>query len=443
MKNKVFIKTFGCQMNQYDSEKILLLLNNSYGFTKTIVPEEANLIIINTCSIREKAQEKLFSELGMWKKIKDKNPNLIIGVCGCVASQEGKAIIKRAPYVDILFGPQTIHKVTSLYYEAVNKNKRAVDVSFPSIEKFDHFPVEKTNRISSLVSIMEGCSKYCSFCIVPYTRGEELSRPFDDILKETYNVSENGAKEVILLGQNVNDYSYINQDKQEIDLAILISYIATIDNIKRIRFTTSHPLAFNENLIEAYNNINKLCNHLHLPVQSGSDKILEKMKRGYKVETFINKINLLRKVRPSIKISSDFIVGFPGETEEDFQETLDLVDQIKFDTSYSFIYSPRPGTPAANILDNVSIEEKKDRLKRLQDKISLYSKQYSRRMLNQRHNVLVTGRSKKDDKELTGRTECNRIVNFKGDIDLVGNIASVYINDVKTNSLKGQDPQIQ
>lgn len=434
---KLHITSFGCQMNDYDSAKIVKLLEQSHGFTKADTPEQADLLIVNTCSIRDKAQEKLFSLLGRWKKLKVDKPNSLIAVGGCVASQEGANILSRANYVDVIFGPQTLHKLPHLYNESIKQKKPVLDVSFPAIEKFDNLPAPKAEGPTALISIMEGCSKYCSFCIVPYTRGEEISRPFDDVLLEAAKLAEQGVKEINLLGQNVNDYRGKMAKNEYADLALLISYIAAIDGVERIRFTTSHPLAFSDNLIEAYGTIPELANHLHLPVQSGSDRILSLMKRGYTTLEYKNKIKRLKKYRPDIALSTDIIVGFPTETAEDFQRTLDLVDEMQYDISFSFIYSKRPGTPAADIPDHISLEEKKNRLAKLQQKLNHYSQGYSRRLINQTKNILVTGSSKKDSSELTGRTECNRIVNFKGDHKYIGQFVKVKIENYYTNSLKG------
>lgn len=435
---KLHITSFGCQMNDYDSSKIAKIMAASHGFETTSNPEHADLLLVNTCSIREKAQEKLFSQLGIWKKYKNNNPNLVIGVGGCVASQEGKNILQRARYVDIIFGPQTIHRLPELYNSTINNNQPAIDTSFPEIEKFDSLPKPTADGVTALVSIMEGCSKYCSFCIVPYTRGTEISRPFDDVLYEVATLAEQGVREINLLGQNVNDYRGLMTKNQYADLALLISYIATIDGIDRIRFTTSHPLAFSDNLIEAYASIKELANHLHLPVQSGSDRILNLMKRGYTSLEYKNKIKRLKEFRPDIALSTDIIVGFPTETQKDFQKTLDLVDAMQYDTSFSFIYSQRPGTPAASMQDDVSLIEKKDRLSILQNKLNNLAMSYSRRMVGTTQQVLVTGISKKDTSEMTGRTECNRIVNFPGTKELIGQFIGVNILDCYTNSLKGQ-----
>lgn len=435
---QLFIQTFGCQMNEYDSKKMLELMHAKLGFVQTQEPENASLLLINTCSVREKAQEKLFSQLGMWKKFKEKNPQVMIGVGGCVASQEGEAILSRAPYVDIIFGPQTLHRLPELYQQAISKNKYAIDVSFPEIEKFDHLPKPQADGPSAFVSIMEGCNKYCSFCIVPYTRGEEISRPFDDVLAEAAILAEAGVREITLLGQNVNDYRGSMSTGETADLALLISYIATIEGIERIRFMTSHPLAFSDSLIEAYAEIPKLANHLHLPVQSGSDRILSLMKRGYTIESYKQKIAKLKAVRPTIKITSDFIVGFPTETEKDFQNTLDLLDWVQFDQSFSFLYSPRPGTQAASMKDDTPLEIRQERLYRLQNKLRQFADAFSREMVGTSQNILVTSTSKKSSSQLSGRTECNRTVNFEGPQNLIGQLVKVSITEALPNSLRAR-----
>jgi tRNA-2-methylthio-N6-dimethylallyladenosine synthase len=438
LMKKLHIQTHGCQMNEYDSSKMADVLHVSHGLETTAHPEDADVLLMNTCSIREKAQEKVFSELGRFRELKEKNPNIIIGVGGCVASQEGEAILKRAPFVDVIFGPQTLHRLGDLVEEARKKRKAIVDVSFPEIEKFDRLPGPRAEGPAAYISIMEGCSKYCSFCVVPYTRGEEISRPLDDVLAEAVSLSAQGVREVTLLGQNVNDYRGAMHEGGTADLALLIQLIAVIDGIVRIRFTTSHPVAFSQNLINAYATIPALANHLHLPVQSGSDRILAAMKRGYTVLEFKSKIRRLRKVRPNISITSDFIIGFPGETEADFEETMNLIHDIGFDNSFSFIYSPRPGTPAAQLQDNVSMEIKKQRLHILQNRILLNSKRISDAMVGQTEIVLVTGPSKKDPKVLSGRTENNRVVNFKGTPEMVGQLVSIKITEALTNSLRGE-----
>ncbi len=425
-------------MNEYDSSKMAEVLYASHGLVKTDQVEDADVILLNTCSIREKAQEKVFSQLGQWREYKAKNPNVLIGVGGCVASQEGSDIIKRAPFVDIVFGPQTLHRLPALLNERLEKNKSVVDISFPEIEKFDHLPAPRAEGPTAFVSIMEGCSKYCSFCVVPYTRGEEISRPFDDVLAECYQLATQGVREINLLGQNVNDYRGIMDNGDIADLALLIHYIAAIDGIGRIRFTTSHPLAFSENLINAYAEVPELANHLHLPVQSGSDRILSLMKRGYTALEFKSKIRKLRKIRPDIRLSTDIIVGFPGETDKDFQDTMDLVHEIGFDTSFSFIYSPRPGTPAANLPDDTPMEVKKQRLQILQNRLLMNAARYSESMIGSKQKILVTGFSKKSSQQLSGRTECNRVVNFDGPPHLIGQFIDVQISDALPNSLRGR-----
>ncbi|HAT2124000.1 tRNA (N6-isopentenyl adenosine(37)-C2)-methylthiotransferase MiaB [Legionella pneumophila serogroup 1] len=438
MVKKLYIKTNGCQMNEYDSSKMAEVLYASHGLVKTDQVEDADVILLNTCSIREKAQEKVFSQLGQWREYKAKNPHVLIGVGGCVASQEGSDIIKRAPFVDIVFGPQTLHRLPALLNERLEKNKSVVDISFPEIEKFDHLPPPRAEGPTAFVSIMEGCSKYCSFCVVPYTRGEEISRPFDDVLAECYQLASQGVREINLLGQNVNDYRGIMDNGDIADLALLIHYIAAIDGIGRIRFTTSHPLAFSENLINAYAEVPELANHLHLPVQSGSDRILSLMKRGYTALEFKSKIRKLRKIRPDIRLSTDIIVGFPGETDKDFQDTMDLVHEIGFDTSFSFIYSPRPGTPAANLPDDTPMEIKKQRLQILQNRLLMNAARYSESMIGSKQKILVTGFSKKSSQQLSGRTECNRVVNFDGPPHLIGQFIDVQISDALPNSLRGR-----
>jgi tRNA-2-methylthio-N6-dimethylallyladenosine synthase len=435
--NKLYVLTHGCQMNEYDSSKMVDVLMASHQLVKTNDMHEADVILLNTCSIREKAQEKIFSDLGRFRDIKAKRPHLVIGVGGCVASQEGAAILKRAPYVDMIFGPQTLHRLGDMLTEVKANRKSVVDISFPEIEKFDRMPEPRAEGPMALVSIMEGCSKYCSFCVVPYTRGEEISRPLDDVLNEVVSLTQQGVREIILLGQNENDYRGMLHDGNTADLAALIDILAAIDSLLRIRFTTSHPLAFSHNLIQAYANIPKLANHLHLPVQSGSDRILALMKRGYTALEYKSKIRALRKVRPNIYVSSDFIIGFPGETESDFEDTMNLIEEIGFDNSYSFIYSPRPGTPAAQLPDNVSAEVKKARLTVLQNRILQNARHISNSMIGTSQGVLVTGTSRKDVQKLTGRTENNRVVNFKGSPDLIGQLVSIKITEALPNSLRG------
>lgn len=438
MSKKLYIKTNGCQMNEYDSSKMADVLLKSHGLEKTDSVENADVILLNTCSIREKAQEKVFSQLGQWREFKQKNPHVIIGVGGCVASQEGGDILKRAPYVDLVFGPQTLHRLPTMLSERLESKKPVVDISFPEIEKFDHLPAPRAEGPIAFVSIMEGCSKYCSYCVVPYTRGEEISRPFDDVLAECYQLASQGVREINLLGQNVNDYRGPMHDGQIADLALLIHYIAAIDGIGRIRYTTSHPLAFSDNLINAYAEVPILANHLHLPVQSGSDRILAQMKRGYTALEFKSKIRKLRKIRPDIRLSTDIIVGFPGETDKDFEDTMNLVHEIGFDTSFTFIYSPRPGTPAANLADETPMDVKKHRLKILQDRLLLQASQYSESMVNTTQRVLVTGLSKKNAQQLAGRTECNRVVNFDGPTSLIGQFTNLHITEAQPNSLRGR-----
>jgi len=435
---KLYIKTHGCQMNDYDSKRMADLLLKSHQLEITATPENADVLLINTCSIREKAQEKLFSEIGRWRKLKEKNPNLIIGVGGCVASQEGDAITKRAPYVDLVFGPATLHRLPSMIDDAKKQKHPVIDVSFPEIEKFDNLPEPRAEGPKAYVSIMEGCSKYCSFCVVPYTRGEEISRPFDDVIEEVVSLAAQGVHEVNLLGQNVNDFQGKMHDGNIADLALLIHYVAAIDGIERIRFTTSHPLAFSDNLIAAYAEVPELANHLHLPVQSGSDRILTLMKRGYTAEQYVDKIKRLREVRPDISISSDFIVGFPGETEEDFIKTMDLIHTIGFDTSFSFIYSPRPGTPAALLPDPVPADIKKQHLAILQKRLLLQAAHISQSMIGTEQSILVDGPSRRGEGMLAGRTENNRVVNFKGSPDLIGSFVNVRIEAALPNSLRGE-----
>lgn len=436
--NKVYVLTHGCQMNEYDSSKMVDVLSSSHNLQKTDNAAEADVLLMNTCSIREKAQEKVFSELGRWRELKQKNPNLIIGVGGCVASQEGSEILKRAPFVDMVFGPQTLHRLGDMLTEVKSNRKSVVDVSFPEIEKFDRLPEPKAEGPMAYVSIMEGCSKYCSFCVVPYTRGEEISRPLDDVLAEIVKLAGQGVREIHLLGQNVNDYRGPMHDGGIADLALLINYTAAIDGVLRIRFTTSHPVAFSNNLIQAYADVPALANHLHLPVQSGSDRILAAMKRGYTSLEYKSKIRRLRKVRPDISISSDFIIGFPGETEADFEDTMNLIHEIGFDNSYSFIYSPRPGTPAAQLPDDVSMDVKKQRLEILQNRINLNTHRISESMVGTQQKVLVTGFSHKDPTKLSARTENNRVVHFYGSGDLIGQLITVKITERLKFSLAGE-----
>ena len=440
---KLYIKTNGCQMNVYDSSKMADVLAKSHGLETTEAVSEADVILLNTCSIRDKAQEKVFSQLGQWRDYKKANPHVIIGVGGCVASQEGADILKRAPYVDIVFGPQTLHRLPALLSERLAKKKPVVDISFPEIEKFDHLPAPRAEGPIAFVSIMEGCSKYCSFCVVPYTRGEEISRPFDDVLAECYLLANQGVREINLLGQNVNDYRGTMASGETADLALLIQYLAAMDGLGRIRFTTSHPLAFSDNLISAFAEVPVLANHLHLPVQSGSDRILAMMKRGYTALEFKSKIRKLLKVRPDIRLSTDIIVGFPGETDQDFQDTMALVHEIGFDTSFSFIYSPRPGTPAANLPDPTPMAVKKQRLSILQERLNLNAMRYSQALIGSTQRILVTGVSKKSATQLAGRTECNRVINFSGPQNLIGQFINVHITDAQPNSLRGRVTEVE
>jgi len=435
---KVFIRTFGCQMNEYDSDKMADVLAAAEGFEKTSDPAEADLILFNTCSVREKAQEKVFTDLGRVKPLKRAKPGLLIGVGGCVASQEGAEIVRRAPYVDVVFGPQTLHRLPELLARRRSTGKPQVDISFPEIEKFDHLPPARVEGTSAFVSIMEGCSKYCTFCVVPYTRGEEISRGFDDVMAEIAHLASSGVKEVTLLGQNVNAYRGELPDGETADFALLLAQIAKVEAIERIRYTTSHPLEFNQRLIDAYARIPKLVSQVHLPVQSGSDRVLAAMKRNYTAMEYRSIIRRLRERRPGISISSDFIVGFPGETEADFAQTMKLIDEVRFDGSFSFIYSPRPGTPAANLLDPTPHAEKLARLQRLQKRLQELSEEYSRAMVGSRERVLVEGPSKKDPRELAGRTENNRVVNFAGHPRLVGHFVELEITDALPHSLRGR-----
>ena len=441
---KLYIKTYGCQMNEYDSSRISDVLAESHNLEITTNPEEADVLLLNTCSIREKAQEKVFSQLGRWKNWKNDKPDLVIGVGGCVASQEGAEIQKRAPYVDVVFGPQTIHRLPEMISGVSEFHKKVVDISFPEIEKFDCMPEPKADGPSAFVSIMEGCSKYCSFCVVPYTRGEEVSRPFDDVLAEVAGLAAQGVREVNLLGQNVNAYrgamdsAEKDGDNEIADLALLIHYVAAIDGIDRIRFTTSHPMEFNDDLIEVYAHVPELVSFLHLPVQSGSDNILTAMKRGHTAEQYKDIIRRLKIARPDITISSDFIIGFPGETDEEFGETMKLIDEVGFDHSFSFIYSARPGTPASSLLDNTTDLIKKHRLGILQDVIASNAAAINETMVGTIQSVLVDSVSKKSEEQMSGRTENNRIVNFAGDKELIGQFADVKITEAWRNSLQGE-----
>ncbi len=437
MSKKVFIKTFGCQMNEYDSAKMLDVMRAADGYEPTQDVEEADLILFNTCSVREKAQEKVFSDLGRVRHLKERGVQ--IGVGGCVASQEGAEIIKRAPYVDIVFGPQTLHRLPQLLEQRRVQARPQVDISFPEIEKFDHLPPARVEGASAFVSIMEGCSKYCSYCVVPYTRGEEVSRPFDDVLVEVAGLADQGVKEITLLGQNVNAYRGPMGDTAEIaDFALLLEYVAEIPGIERLRFTTSHPNEFTPRLIEAYARIPKLANHLHLPVQHGSDRILMAMKRGYTAMEYKSTVKKLRAIRPDLAMSSDFIVGFPGETEDDFAKMMKLIDDVGFDNSFSFVFSPRPGTPAANLHDETPGDVKLRRLHQLQAVINGNIKTISEQRVGTVQRILVEGASKRDADELMGRTECNRVVNFAGQSRLVGQMVDVTITEAKAYTLRGE-----
>ena len=438
MTGKLYIKTFGCQMNEYDSSKMADVLAESHQLEITQVAEEADVLLLNTCSIREKAQEKVFHQLGRWKRWKDDKPNLVIGVGGCVASQEGDAIRRRAPYVDLIFGPQTLHRLPSMLNDVNKTRKPRIDISFPEIEKFDNLPVAKSDGPTAFVSIMEGCSKYCTFCVVPYTRGEEVSRPVDKVLTEIRGLALQGVREVNLLGQNVNAYHGDIDGEEQADLALLIHYVAAIEGIDRIRFTTSHPVEFSDSLIDAFAEVPELVSHLHLPVQSGSNRILSMMKRGHTVDEYKDKIKRLMEVRPHLSMSSDFIIGFPDEQEADFQDTMSLINDIGFDHSFSFIYSARPGTPASAFVDSVTSATKKERLKIVQDRLRELESQYSEKMLDTTQRVLVERVAQRQDGELAARTENNRVVNFVGDKTLIGKFVDVYIIEAYSNSLRGK-----
>ncbi|MDU0354874.1 tRNA (N6-isopentenyl adenosine(37)-C2)-methylthiotransferase MiaB [Paraglaciecola aquimarina] len=437
MTKKLFIKTWGCQMNEYDSEKMADLLDSTHGYEATDTAEEADVILLNTCSIREKAQEKVFHQLGRWKNLKKDKPELIIGVGGCVASQEGDTIRKRAPFVDMVFGPQTLHRLPEMINQIKGGSKSVIDISFPEIEKFDRLPEPKAEGPSAFVSIMEGCSKYCTFCVVPYTRGEEVSRPVDDVLLEIAQLAEQGVREVNLLGQNVNAFRGNNFDGTVCTFAELLELVASINGIDRIRYTTSHPVEFTDDIIDAYATIPELVDHLHLPVQSGADRVLNLMKRGHTAIEYKSKIRKLRKIRPNLSMSSDFIIGFPGETDADFEATMDLIQAMDFDLSFSFIYSARPDTPAADLPDDVSEETKKLRLSLLQQRINQQALRIARNMLDTEQRILVEGPSKKNPMELSGRTENNRVVNFEGTPDMIGHFVDIKITDVFANSLRG------
>ncbi len=438
MGNKLYIKTFGCQMNEYDSQKMADVLRASHGYELTDTVEEADLLLVNTCSIREKAQEKVFSELGRWRALKEQRDGIMIGVGGCVASQEGIGITKRAPFVDVVFGPQTLHRLPEMIDDARKRGESVVDISFPEIEKFDRLPEPRAEGPTAFVSAMEGCSKYCSFCVVPYTRGEEISRPLDDVVTEVVSLAGQGVREVNLLGQNVNAYRGSMHDGQIADLATLIYYVAAIDGIERIRFTTSHPVEFNDSLIQAYAEVPKLANYLHLPVQHGSDRVLSRMKRGHTTLEYKQKIRKLRQVRPDISLSSDFIVGFPGETDADFEATMNLIADVGFDQSFSFIYSARPGTPAASLPDDTTLEVKKQRLRILQARVNQQAMSISQSMIGSTQRVLVEKVSKKSSIQVAGRTENNRWVNFDGDVAAIGQFVDVVITEALPNSLRGR-----
>ena len=433
---KLYIKTMGCQMNEYDSEKMADVLRESHGYELTDSPDDADLLLVNTCSIREKAQEKVFSELGRWRLLKEKNPGIKIGVGGCVASQEGEGITKRAPFVDVVFGPQTLHRLPELIDGAASRP--VVDISFPEIEKFDRLPEPRAEGPTAFVSVMEGCSKYCSFCVVPYTRGEEISRPFDDVIAEVAALADQGVREVNLLGQNVNAYRGPMHDGEIADLATLIYYVAAIEGIERIRFTTSHPIEFTDSLIQAYAEVPKLASYLHLPVQHGSDRVLAAMKRGHTILEYKQKIRRLREARPGISLSSDFIIGFPGETDKDFEALMNLVADIGFDQSFSFIYSARPGTPAASFADDTPMDVKKQRLQILQARINQQALEISQGMIGTTQRVLVEKMSVKSDTQVAGRTENNRWVNFDADASFIGEFADVVITEALPNSLRGR-----
>jgi tRNA-2-methylthio-N6-dimethylallyladenosine synthase len=434
---KVYIKTFGCQMNEYDSDKMADVLRAAEGYEPTSDVEQADLILFNTCSVREKAQEKVFSDLGRVKHLKARG--VMIGVGGCVASQEGASIIERAPYVDVVFGPQTLHRLPELLARRRDERRQQVDISFPEVEKFDHLPPARVEGATAFVSIMEGCSKYCSYCVVPYTRGEEVSRPFDDVLQEVAGLVDQGVKEVTLLGQNVNAYRGPMGDTGEIaDFALLLDYLSAIPNLQRIRYTTSHPNEFTQRLIDVYARVPQLVNHLHLPVQHGSDRILMAMKRGYTTMEYKSIVRRLRAVRPDIRLSTDFIVGFPGETDDDFAKTMKLIEEVGFDASFSFVFSPRPGTPAAALPDDTPQDTKVQRLQQLQAAIEANARHISDSLVGSVQRILVEGPSRRDASELMGRTECNRIVNFKGDANLVGQMTEVTITQAYAHSLRGE-----
>jgi len=438
MSGKLFIKTFGCQMNEYDTAKMADLLRESHGLELTDQPEQADVLLLNTCSIREKAQEKVFSQLGRWRPWKARRPDLVIGVGGCVASQEGEAIRKRAAYVDLVFGPQTLHRLPQMLDDSRRRQMPVVDVSFPEIEKFDCLPEPRAEGPTAFVSIMEGCSKYCTYCVVPYTRGEEISRPFDDVIAEVAKLAAQGVREVNLLGQNVNAYRGVTHDDGTADLALLIQYVAAIDGIDRIRFTTSHPVEFSDDLIDVYAEVPELVSHLHLPVQSGSDRILALMKRGHSAFEYKSKIHRLRQRRPDICLSSDFIVGFPGETDEDFEHTMRLIDKVGFDQSFSFIFSARPGTPAVDMQDSIPMAVKQARLEKLQRRIGEMAQAIGKTMVGRTERVLVERESRKGAGQMAGRTENNRVVNFDGSPSLTGQFVDLEITEALPNSLRGR-----
>ncbi|MEO1888495.1 MAG: tRNA (N6-isopentenyl adenosine(37)-C2)-methylthiotransferase MiaB [Cycloclasticus sp.] len=438
MTKKLFIRTHGCQMNEYDSEKMVDLLAESHGLVLTDNEKEADVLLLNTCSIREKAQERVFHQLGRWRPFKERNPNVLIAVGGCVASQEGKVIRKRAPYVDVVFGPQTLHRLPAMLNEAKTRKKLVMDISFPEIEKFDNLPEPRADGPKAFVSVMEGCSKYCTFCVVPYTRGEEVSRPLDDVIAEVSSLASQGVREVNLLGQNVNAYCGEMADGDISDFALLLHYVAAIEGIDRIRYTTSHPKEFTDSLIQAYEDIPELVSHLHLPVQSGSNTVLARMKRGHEIDMYIEKLARLKKIRPDMSFSSDFIVGFPQETDEEFEETIKLIQQIGFDFSFSFIFSPRPGTPAADMPDGIDMAVKKQRLERLQKIITQQTTDISNSMVGSIQRVLVEGESKKNSLQVAARTENNRVVNFAGHPRLTGQFVNVLITEALPYSLRGR-----
>ncbi|QPK63760.1 tRNA (N6-isopentenyl adenosine(37)-C2)-methylthiotransferase MiaB [Methylomonas sp. LL1] len=438
MAQKLYIQTNGCQMNEYDSDKMRDVLQASHGLELTDIPEQADVLLLNTCSIREKAQEKVFSAVGRWKKIKDKRPDVIIGVGGCVASQEGAAIQKRAPYVDIVFGPQTLHRLPELLNKARMGESHLVDISFPEIEKFDNLPEPRAEGPKAYVSVMEGCSKYCTYCVVPYTRGEEVSRPLNDVIAEIETLARQGVREINLLGQNVNAYRGAMEDGDIASFAFLLHCVAAVDGVDRIRFTTSHPLEFTDDIIEAFAEIPQLVNHLHLPVQSGSNRILAEMKRGHAREDYLEIMRKIKAVRPGISLSSDFIIGFPGETEQDFEDTMALIEEVGYDFSYSFIFSPRPGTPAANYPDDVGMEVKEQRLQHLKSRLNEMFMAISESMIGSVQSILVEGVSKKNPLHLTGRTENNRVVNFAAHPRLIGQFVDVRITEALPNSLRGK-----